>query len=778
MTLFGAAARFLKFSTGPSTPSSGQVALYSRSDDRFYKKDSTGAERLADNALPTLRPVRVASTANITFASPAPSAIDGVTLVANDRVLIKNQTTTSENGIYDFISTSVPLVRASDADTAEKVERGTAVVVLEGTYNRLKAFMQILNVDSIGVDPQRWGSIGFVDSSNALNYPSAASHGQLFWDESNRSLRVWNAIGTSWTNLNGPYVCTSSTRPTFPVSEMVIFETDTNLSYIRYNSAWVLIGGSSAATNKAPTRQVFATPGTFTNGWTKPAGMVYCEVMVVAGGGAGGSSNATTAGNHSKGGGGGGGATVTKRYDASALGSSETVVVGSGGTPVAGAAGNNGTESSFGTSGGVKIQAEGGIGGSMTISNNAPFGVAGGRGGGTTTSVQDTTSPGGNGESGWGDGGLCSGGYGGASTLGVGGLGASLISNQSVAGGVGRGVGAGGAGGASGSGGAAALGGAGTAGTVIVTEYYAAGSGAQPIDVWEAFITSAQVITGTGGTDVTGASVNVPVLSTGDRFLVLASADVQTAAGNESLTSLWVNNAQFNAQYIASGTSRNTGHMEWVVTGVPVGLINFKLRGQTFGGGNATWNTSTKITVIKLSGGTDAGAIVCTSTTRPGSPAKGDQIYETDTKTEFTWDGAAWQYTGGDDTGWITPTLLNGWIPYGAGYTTPAYRRKNGIVYLRGLIRSGTVGSSTPFFVLPSGFRPPSSTYHIYTGTVGGITSGAASTGTAHTHTSTNHGGRINIGGSSASSDGYVTTESPIGNGWVSLDGISFIAEA
>jgi hypothetical protein len=49
--------------------------------------------------------VKVASTANITTLSGL-LTIDGVTLVAGDRVLVKNQTTTSQNGIYVAASTA------------------------------------------------------------------------------------------------------------------------------------------------------------------------------------------------------------------------------------------------------------------------------------------------------------------------------------------------------------------------------------------------------------------------------------------------------------------------------------------------------------------------------------------------------------------------------------------------------------------------------------------------------------------------------------------------
>ena len=57
-----------------------------------------------------------------------------------------------------------------------------------------------------------------------------------------------------------------------------------------------------------------------------------------------------------------------------------------------------------------------------------------------------------------------------------------------------------------------------------------------------------------------------------------------------------------------------------------------------------------------------------------------------------------------NDTGWITPTLINGWLQYGAGWDTIAYRRLNGVVHLKGLMKSGTINAAA--FVLPAGFRP------------------------------------------------------------------------
>ena len=78
-------------------------------------------------------PVRVASTANVVIATGTLLAIDGVTTVAGDRVLLKNQTTASENGIY--IAGTGAWTRSTDTDTSADVMAGTAIWVNEGTTN-------------------------------------------------------------------------------------------------------------------------------------------------------------------------------------------------------------------------------------------------------------------------------------------------------------------------------------------------------------------------------------------------------------------------------------------------------------------------------------------------------------------------------------------------------------------------------------------------------------------------------------------------------------------
>jgi len=75
--------------------------------------------------------VKVATTANIALTGT--QTIDGVSLTSGDRVLVKNQTSASANGVY-VVSASA-WSRASDADTDAELTNSFAVFVEQGTNN-------------------------------------------------------------------------------------------------------------------------------------------------------------------------------------------------------------------------------------------------------------------------------------------------------------------------------------------------------------------------------------------------------------------------------------------------------------------------------------------------------------------------------------------------------------------------------------------------------------------------------------------------------------------
>lgn len=113
--------------------------------------------------------VRAATTTNGTLASAYAngSTIDGITLATGDRILLKDQTTAQENGIYTVNASGAP-TRAVDADATTELENAT-VFVSSGTVNADKAFTQTATVTTPGTTPQTWVQFGGGTSVTAGN---------------------------------------------------------------------------------------------------------------------------------------------------------------------------------------------------------------------------------------------------------------------------------------------------------------------------------------------------------------------------------------------------------------------------------------------------------------------------------------------------------------------------------------------------------------------------------------------------------------------------------
>ena len=93
-----------------------------------------------------------ASTANVNLTNglEAGDSIDGVTLIAGDRVLIKDQSTATENGLYLAVASGAAS-RDPEHDTIAELSGGM-VVVNQGTVNDNKIFLCTTDSDgSIGV---------------------------------------------------------------------------------------------------------------------------------------------------------------------------------------------------------------------------------------------------------------------------------------------------------------------------------------------------------------------------------------------------------------------------------------------------------------------------------------------------------------------------------------------------------------------------------------------------------------------------------------------------
>jgi len=121
-------------------PNGGHVSVNSsRIEDVAYPVQATDAanKQYVDDRAAGLDPkqsVRVATTGNINLTSDLENGdtIDGVTLVTGDRVLVKDQSTASENGVYVVVASGAAS-RATDMDEDDEVTAGLFFFVEEGS---------------------------------------------------------------------------------------------------------------------------------------------------------------------------------------------------------------------------------------------------------------------------------------------------------------------------------------------------------------------------------------------------------------------------------------------------------------------------------------------------------------------------------------------------------------------------------------------------------------------------------------------------------------------
>lgn len=118
--------------------------------------------------------VRLATTLNINISAP-PATFDGITLTnyydVGTRILVKDQTSQSQNGIYVWNGTGTPMTRAEDANTTDKLGPGCFVMVEEGDDYHDTGF--VMNSDDhpaafvLGASDCQWTMFGPLNQYSA-----------------------------------------------------------------------------------------------------------------------------------------------------------------------------------------------------------------------------------------------------------------------------------------------------------------------------------------------------------------------------------------------------------------------------------------------------------------------------------------------------------------------------------------------------------------------------------------------------------------------------------
>ena len=168
--------------------------------------------------------VVAASTGNGTLSSAYTNGdtLDGVTLATNDRILLKDQSTGAENGIYTVNSSGAP-TRATDFDANAEVTSGAFTFVTEGTANGDSGFVLTTNDDiTVGSTAMTWAQfsgagqitagVGLAKSGNTLSVGVDDSSIEINSD----ALRV-KAAGVTNAMLAGSIDLTSKVTGTLPI---------------------------------------------------------------------------------------------------------------------------------------------------------------------------------------------------------------------------------------------------------------------------------------------------------------------------------------------------------------------------------------------------------------------------------------------------------------------------------------------------------------------------------------------------------------------------------
>ena len=163
-----------------------------------------------------------ASTANVNISNglEAGDTIDGVTLVAGDRVLLKDQSTATENGLYLAVS-SGSASRDPEHDTIAELSGGM-VVINQGSVNDNKIFLCTTDSDgSVGstnityvtITPQNVGTVTSIATGTGIDGGTITSSGTISIDSTVATLAGTQTftnktltspkIGTAINDTNG-----------------------------------------------------------------------------------------------------------------------------------------------------------------------------------------------------------------------------------------------------------------------------------------------------------------------------------------------------------------------------------------------------------------------------------------------------------------------------------------------------------------------------------------------------------------------------------------------
>lgn len=206
---------------------------------------------------------RVATTANIALVGN--QTIDGVATTTGDRVLVKNQTTTSQNGIY--VTSAGSWARATDQDgtPTNEVSGGNFTFIDQGTTNGGTGWVVVADgIITVNSDPMIWTQF---NASGGVYLPLSGGTMSGSINMGSNSITNVNQVDGRDVSVDGSALDTH------------LADSSIHFSTVPYDFGSSVIGVPSASDIVFR----FTTPRTFTAAPNNPtAGYAFCDTTTTA----------------------------------------------------------------------------------------------------------------------------------------------------------------------------------------------------------------------------------------------------------------------------------------------------------------------------------------------------------------------------------------------------------------------------------------------------------------------------------------------------------------
>jgi hypothetical protein len=143
--------------------------------------------------VPSLTPAAAVAVANVSLTAPG-ATIDGYSFTSGDLVLLTNQSTSSQNGLYTWAGASSTLTRPTEMATGVVMKARTVTIIQGTTYGGTTWLLQTNASITVDASNQTWISIGSSGGGGGITVSSPTTYSRPLY------------TGSSWIADNPIYV--------------------------------------------------------------------------------------------------------------------------------------------------------------------------------------------------------------------------------------------------------------------------------------------------------------------------------------------------------------------------------------------------------------------------------------------------------------------------------------------------------------------------------------------------------------------------------------------